>query len=93
MPGTNRALVMGKPVFKFKQVSAVPPTAALADVKAAQAPAFRATREYTTGLNNLTSVLEGLERSVERATRAGAASTVSIKEFDAPVIKSSSRWV
>jgi hypothetical protein len=95
MPGTQLAVLKGMPVFKFKEVSAVaaPPTAALADVKAAQAPAFRATREYTTGLNNLTSVLEGLERSVERATRAGATSTVSFKEFDAPVIKSSSRWV
>jgi hypothetical protein len=99
MPGTKRALLNGKPVFKFQEVAAV---------KAAQAPAakalaaarhaFRTTPsneiiEYARGVNDLKSILEGLERSVERATRYSNASSVTVKEFDAPVIKSSSRWV
>ena len=98
MPGTKRALLYGKPVFKFQEVSAV---------KAAQAPAakalaaaqhaFRTTPsneiiEYTRGVNGLKSMLEGLERSVERATRYSNASSVIVKELDEPVITSPVRW-
>ena len=98
MPGTKRALLYGKPVFKFQEV---------ATVKAAQAPAakalaaarhaFRTTPsneiiEYTRGVNDLKSMLEGLERSVERATRYSNASSVIVKELDEPVITSPVRW-
>ena len=98
MPGTKRALLNGKPVFKFQEVAAA---------KAAQAPAakalatarhaFRTTPsneiiEYTRGVNDLKSMLEGLERSVERATRYSNASSVTVKELDEPVITSPVRW-
>jgi len=98
MPGTKRALLNGKPVFKFQEVAAV---------KAAQAPAakalaaarnaFRTTpsneiKEYTRGVNDLKSMLVVLERSGERATRYSNASSVTVKELDAPVITSPVRW-
>ena len=104
MPGTTRALLSGKPVFKFKQVA----TAGLAAraPRATAGPATRAPRatassaramvEYTTGLNNLSSMVAGLERDVERSTSAHYSpfGGVTNKELDAPLIRSLSKmWV
>jgi len=147
MPGTNRALVNGKPVFKFREVTAsaalakaaqAPAAKALAAVKAAQAPAavhqtrtaahrarmaeraedlvaYRAAspvarttvnhafrvapndiREYNRAVNDLSSMLDGLDLAVDRATQAdyptqAYAGSVHVKEHDSPVMKSS-RW-
>ena len=175
MPGTDRALVNGKPVFKFREAAAVnaalarsslaapaaralarsslaapaakalasaalagsvgasPVAAALAayqtrsvahrarmaerveDLVAhrAASPVARITtsparlslatpsyvnhgiREYTRGLRNVNAVLDGLEREIDTPTRvrARASAGVTVKEFDAPVIQSPSRWV
>jgi len=146
MPGTNRALINGKPVFKFREVAAsaalarsslaAPAAKALAVMGASPARAlalaahqtrsvthrarmadraedlaayrasspvarntvnhaFRVTpneiREYTTGLRNVNAMLEGLERQIDAPTYVRAVPSVTIKELDAPVMKSS-RW-
>ena len=104
MPGTNRALLNGKPVFKFKQVATTGP--ATRAPRATAGPATRAPRatassarameEYTKGLNNLSSIMEGLERDVERSASAHYSpfGGVTNKELDAPLIRSLSKmWV
>ena len=96
MPGTKQALINGKPVFKFQEVAVVK-AAPAAKALAAARHAFRTTPsneiiEYTRGVNDLKSMLEGLERSVERATQYSNASSVIVKELDEPVITSPVRW-
>ena len=98
MPGPDRALVNGKPVFKFREAAAVNAAQApAAKALAAARHAFRTTPsneviEYTRGVNDLKSMLKGLERSVERATQYSNASSVIVKELDEPVITSPVRW-
>ena len=90
MPGTTRALLSGKPVFKFKQVATAGPAARAPRATASSA---RAMEEYTKGLNNLSSMVEGLERDVERSASAHYSTFgegVTSKEHDAPLIRS---WV
>ena len=102
MPGTTRALLSGKPVFKFKQVATAglaaraPRATAGPAARALRATASSAMEEYTKGLNNLSSMVAGLERDVERSASAHYSpfGGVTNKELDAPLISPlSKKWV
>ena len=100
MPGTTRALLNGKAVFKFKQVATAGPAArapratAGPAARAPRATASSAMEEYTKGLNTLSSMLGGLERDVERSAQYSTFGGVTTKELDAPLISPlSKKWV
>ena len=96
MPGLVRSIIQGEPIMKtFHYDPGLPPK-----TKVHTGPSTRATRatpssldEYTKGLNNLSSLVEGLERDVERRASVHYSTFgegVTSKEHDAPLISS---WV
>ena len=99
MPGLVRSIIQGEPVMKtYHYDPGLPPK-----TKVHTGPSTRAIRatasstsaldEYTKGLNNLSSLVAGLERDVERSASAHYSTFgegVTSKEHDAPLIRS---WV
>ena len=95
MPGLVRSIIKGEPVMKTYHY-APDHTGPATRAPRATASSASALEEYTKGLNNLSSLVEGLERDVERSASAHYSPPfggITTKELDSPLRSLSKKWV